>query len=523
MNNESIATKDNDFLERQKRKFNIMKLKEEWEMAEKSLRWRKNLIILNIVASLIALFLGAMLIYIEVKHLANTTFRIITSSVAGAGAILSLFNVIYERLKSNGDTIKELIKATKDINSDQKFVPLLIDIPDQLLNDKLDEDCQKYLKFLERINELIKEEKKLNAIFIVLASFYIILTSVISILINIDIIPHNSEYDDLILAISIIVIGWKWFAMTILSKFERKFEKWMNYSLKPQEGPHGAFYFCLKTAFVGPIAQAIFAILLKPSGIYYCLSNRLYLVNRYYSKKNIEDEEITEKINLEKVDPERITFFEYQKIKIDPTIKNDQLFIVDQTIKNNQIFKVDQKIRFFGTREEMEDVYFKGLEAITGVNIVYDKSRSSYKLPLVIFIIIFYFYILILQIFCILALFLIIALKGNNKSSEASVNKPESKVSENKPESKASEAPKNKSNNESSEGSENNPESKVSEASENKLIIKDNLGLIEKYITPAFISINVDTKYQIMIESIEITKTQKEELRSILCGISTTA
>ncbi|CAG8451691.1 4847_t:CDS:2 [Gigaspora rosea] len=488
MNNESIATKDNDFLERQKRKFNIMKLKEEWEMAEKSLRWRKNLIILNIVASLIALFLGAMLIYIEVKHLANTTFRIITSSVAGAGAILSLFNVIYERLKSNGDTIKELIKATKDINSDQKFVPLLIDIPDQLLNDKLDEDCQKYLKFLERINELIKEEKKLNAIFIVLASFYIILTSVISILINIDIIPHNSEYDDLILAISIIVIGWKWFAMTILSKFERKFEKWMNYSLKPQEGPHGAFYFCLKTAFVGPIAQAIFAILLKPSGIYYCLSNRLYLVNRYYSKKNIEDEEITEKINLEKVDPERITFFEYQKIKIDPTIKNDQLFIVDQTIKNNQIFKVDQKIRFFGTREEMEDVYFKGLEAITGVNIVYDKSRSS-----------------------------------NNKSSEASVNKPESKVSENKPESKASEAPKNKSNNESSEGSENNPESKVSEASENKLIIKDNLGLIEKYITPAFISINVDTKYQIMIESIEITKTQKEELRSILCGISTTA
>ncbi|RIB25125.1 hypothetical protein C2G38_2166767 [Gigaspora rosea] len=337
----------------QKRKFNIMKLKEEWEVVERR----------------------AMLIYIEVEHLADTTFRIITSSAAGTGAILTLLNVIYERLKSNGDTIKELIKAAKVCDSDQKFVPLLIDIPDQLLTDDLDKDCQNYFKFLVRINELIKEEKKFNAIFIVLASFYIILTSVISILINIEIIPHICKYDDLILAI----------------------------------------------------------------------------INRYYSEKINGHKEI-KKINLEKVDSER-------------------------------------KIRFFGTKEEIKYVYSKGLKAITGVKIIYDNpdnpdnSRSNYKSPLVIFIIIIsYLYILILEIFFILALFLIsnvsIALENNNE-----------------------------------------PSSKVSEAFENKLIINDNLGLIEKYITPAFISMNVDTKYQIMIESIEITKDQKDKLSSILCGI----
>ncbi|CAG8664913.1 15718_t:CDS:2 [Gigaspora rosea] len=327
----------------QKRKFNIMKLKEEWEVVERSLKWRKNLIILNIVASLIVLFLGAMLIYIEVEHLADTTFRIITSSAAGTGAILTLLNVIYERLKSNGDTIKELIKAAKVCDSDQKFVPLLIDIPDQLLTDDLDKDCQNYFKFLVRINELIKEEKKFNAIFIVLASFYIILTSVISILINIEIIPHICKYDDLILAISIIIID-----------------------PKGSDSYSDFFYFCLKTAFVAPISQAIFA--------------------------KINGHKEIKKINLEKVDSER-------------------------------------KIRFFGTKEEIKYVYSKALE--------------------------------------------------NN----------------------------------------NEPSSKVSEAFENKLIINDNLGLIEKYITPAFISMNVDTKYQIMIESIEITKDQKDKLSSILCGI----
>ncbi|RIB25123.1 hypothetical protein C2G38_2031332 [Gigaspora rosea] len=453
-------------MELQKRKFNMMKLKEEWEVAEKRLKRRKNLILLNIVASLIALLLGAMLVYIEVERLANTTFRIITSSVAGTGAILSLLNVIYERLRSNEDSIKELIKATKIIDSDQKFVPLLIGIPDELLTEKLDKDCQKYLKFLERINELIKEEKKINATFIVLTSFYIIITSVISILINVDIIPHNSKYDDLILAISIIVIGWKWFTITILSKFERTFEKWVNYSLKPQGGLCGAFYFCLITVFVAPIAQVIFIVILKPSRIYYCLSKRLYLVNRY------DSDDSNRNIDLEKVDIERVTFFEDQKIKID---------------------QIDQRIRFFGTKEERKKVYSKGL---TEVKIVSDKSKSSYKSPLVIFIIvIFYFYILIFQTFYILALFLISnvgkALEGsesNNESPEVSENKPEIKVSENK-----------------------------------KLIINDKPGLIEKYIIPTFILIKVETEYQILIESIEITKTQKEELRSILCGISATA
>ncbi|CAG8517543.1 14254_t:CDS:2 [Gigaspora rosea] len=429
MSNANATNGSGSDMELQKRKFNMMKLKEEWEVAEKRLKRRKNLILLNIVASLIALLLGAMLVYIEVERLANTTFRIITSSVAGTGAILSLLNVIYERLRSNEDSIKELIKATKIIDSDQKFVPLLIGIPDELLTEKLDKDCQKYLKFLERINELIKEEKKINATFIVLTSFYIIITSVISILINVDIIPHNSKYDDLILAISIIVIGWKWFTITILSKFERTFEKWVNYSLKPQGGLCGAFYFCLITVFVAPIAQVIFIVILKPSRIYYCLSKRLYLVNRY------DSDDSNRNIDLEKVDIERVTFFEDQKIKID---------------------QIDQRIRFFGTKEERKKVYSKGL---TEVKIVSDKSKSTLE-----------------------------GSESNNESPEVSENKPEIKVSENK-----------------------------------KLIINDKPGLIEKYIIPTFILIKVETEYQILIESIEITKTQKEELRSILCGISATA
>ncbi|KAF0520802.1 hypothetical protein F8M41_016086 [Gigaspora margarita] len=349
-----------DKLELQKRKFNIMKLKEEWEVAEKRLKGRKNLVMLNIVASLIVLFLGAILIYIEVNHLANTTFRIITSSLAGVGAILSLLNVIYGRLKSNEVSIKELAKAAKVVESDKKFVPHLIGIPDELLiNDDLDNECQKYLKFLERINELIKEEKKINAIFIVLTSFYIITTSAISILINMDIIPHNSKYDDLILAISIIVIGWKLFIITMSSKFERTFEKWPNYSLKPQEGPCSAFYFCLITALVAPITQAILAVWLKPSGIYYCFSKRLYLVNRFDSEgKNIDLE------NDVDVEFARVTFFEDQKIKID------------------QKFKVDQAIRFFGTKEERKNTDFKELRAITGVEIFSDKSKLNYNSPL---------------------------------------------------------------------------------------------------------------------------------------------
>ncbi|KAF0520803.1 hypothetical protein F8M41_016087 [Gigaspora margarita] len=69
--------------------------------------------------------------------------------------------------------------------------------------------------------------------------------------------------------------------------------------------------------------------------------------------------------------------------------------------------------------------------------------------------------------------------KLNNESSEVSENMPKSKVSENP------EAPENKLNNESSEVSENMAKSKESEnpeAPENKLVIKDRLGLIEKYI-----------------------------------------
>ncbi|RIB25114.1 hypothetical protein C2G38_2166753 [Gigaspora rosea] len=461
MSNESNANVTNGSgsdIELQKRKFNIMKLKEEWEMAEK------------------------------MENLANTTFRIVTSSIAGTGGILSLLNVIYERLKSNGDTIKELIKATKDSNSDKKFVPLLIEIPETLLtNDDLNNECKKYLKFLERINELIKEDKKINTICIVLASFYIIITSVISILINAGTIKGYSKYDDLLLAISIIVIGWKWFAITILSKFERTFEKWMNYYLEPQKESYIAFFnFCLKTAFVAPITQAIFAVFLKPSRIYYCLSKRLYLVNRYdpdYSNRNIP-------VDLEKVDIERVSFFEDQKIKSD---------------------QIDQKLRFFGTKEERKNVYSKSL---TEFKIVSNKSRSNSPLVIII-IIISYLYTLIFQIFFILALFLISivvkALEGDIEQSEVSEKNGDKplEVSE--------------SNNESSEVSENKPENKVSEAPKNKLKIKDNLGLIEKYITPALISINVDTKYQLMVESIEITKIQKEQIRSILCGISETA
>ncbi|CAG8681648.1 28095_t:CDS:2 [Dentiscutata erythropus] len=85
------------------------------------------------------------------ESIASNIFRIVTSSILARGGALALLKLVIDNLNHH-------------------------------------------------IDKLIEEEKT-SVIFINLVSLYVIITSTISILINIKIIPHSSVYDDILLSI----------------------------------------------------------------------------------------------------------------------------------------------------------------------------------------------------------------------------------------------------------------------------------------------------------------------------------
>ncbi|CAG8674330.1 8643_t:CDS:2 [Dentiscutata erythropus] len=253
-------------------KYTIMLLKEKWEEIEILLKRRNNLNLIKFVISLFIILFGIALFYIFWKKNISDTVHIITSSVLDSGGVLSLLNILAQKWQQNKDTVTSLVGAVNKIPllSDKVFMPALLQISDELINDKLVKKCKDYLRFLDRIKYLINAEKRDWVIIIAILSLYVIITSVISILIN-------SKHIDFILAISIIIIGCLCLYNIILSFFERIVEKMLNYTIEPPTSSDHIkmIIYTMGLIFLKPTIDAVITIL----SYYYIFSKRLYLID----------------------------------------------------------------------------------------------------------------------------------------------------------------------------------------------------------------------------------------------------
>ncbi|RIB22761.1 hypothetical protein C2G38_2074659 [Gigaspora rosea] len=290
-------------------------------------------------------------------------------------------------------------------------------------------------------------------------SLYVIITSITSILINSNIIPSSSTRIDFILAISIIVIGYKWLYNIVLAFFERKVEKMLNFTIYPPKSSEcmiisqfNLIIYTMEFIFLKPTLEIVVAILT----IYYIISKRLYLI--------ICDDEFT----LD--DYDRVSFF-----------------------GNKEMIKL-YKVRFFGNKESRRDKY--------GTIKLLKKLIREFSIRLGNS-----FYACILLIWLILTLshynylyliYLIINILPNKSTSSCDKSQSEEDIEKNK-------------------------EKEIiiyNHKLAKKLDLGDPMNIIEKYIIYiSKLGLRMETEYQFKIESIEITEKQRDELRKLLCGL----
>ncbi|CAG8836273.1 34366_t:CDS:1, partial [Racocetra persica] len=143
-------------------KYTIMLLKEKWEEIEILLKRRNTLNLINFVVSSFVILFGIALLYIFWKKNISDTVHIITSSVLASSGVLALLNILGQEWKRNKDTVTSLVGVAKKIPlpSDKVFMPALLQIPDELINEELVSRCKDYLRFLDRIKYLINAEKR---------------------------------------------------------------------------------------------------------------------------------------------------------------------------------------------------------------------------------------------------------------------------------------------------------------------------------------------------------------------------
>ncbi|CAG8691863.1 266_t:CDS:2, partial [Racocetra fulgida] len=198
-------------------KYTIMLLKEKWEKVETLLKRRNNLNLINIVMSSFVILFGIALLYMFWKKNISDTVHIITSSVLASSGALALLNILGQKWKQNKDNVTSLVGVAKKIPlpSDKVFMPALLQIPDELINDKLVGKCKDYLRYLDRIKDLITIEKRSSV-------------------------------------------------------------QMLNYTIElPDHTNHMMIFYTLKFIFLKPTIEVVAAIL----SYYYALSKRLYLID----------------------------------------------------------------------------------------------------------------------------------------------------------------------------------------------------------------------------------------------------
>ncbi|CAG8492291.1 4510_t:CDS:2, partial [Scutellospora calospora] len=169
-----------------------MNLQEEWEMAEKNLARRKSLMLAHISVSSLTILIGICLLLILKYNASNKILNIVTSSITATGGVLALIKAIADKA---ADNIKKFTNTIKFNGKEKENIPALINMKDEELKNLKTERHENYIKFLTRINYLIRLEKKFG-VCPVNISF-----------------PNIAQYAD----IGIIVSGTLWFINIILS------------------------------------------------------------------------------------------------------------------------------------------------------------------------------------------------------------------------------------------------------------------------------------------------------------------
>ncbi|RIB17104.1 hypothetical protein C2G38_2314796 [Gigaspora rosea] len=208
-----------------------MHLKEEWEMAEQNLAKRKSLMLGHVSAALITIFIGICLLFISKYNFANKILTTVTSSITASGGILALITTLYNKASANKANITKFIEAMKSVEKAEN-IPGLINMDENYWKILKTERHENYIKFLSRINYLIRLEKKYGIWFGILMSLFIIILAGITFLENVSSLdfhmPNLSHY----LAGGIIACGGLWLVNIILTHMIEIYETVSNWHWK---------------------------------------------------------------------------------------------------------------------------------------------------------------------------------------------------------------------------------------------------------------------------------------------------
>ncbi|RIB08229.1 hypothetical protein C2G38_2045341 [Gigaspora rosea] len=304
--NEKVKDKPNneeseELIKIREKKFILMHLKEEWETAEKNLARRKTLMLGHVSAASITIIIGICLLLISKFDVVTKILTIVTSSITASGGILTLIMAMIHKASANKDKITKFIHV---IQSYEKVENMnIINMNDKELKWLKTERHENYIKFLGRINYLIRLEKRYSIWFVILMSLFIIVLASVTILVSISsiVIPLPNLIQ--CLAIGIITCGMLWLINIILSNSISFFETVSNWDWKSADDQDD--HDNKRMGFQGFLFRIFLAItkipgffFLGPISIFYILMRRIYVIDvdayeTYFGKYRTENGNVT--------------------------------------------------------------------------------------------------------------------------------------------------------------------------------------------------------------------------------------
>ncbi|RIB08225.1 hypothetical protein C2G38_2045338 [Gigaspora rosea] len=250
----------------------------------------------HVSAASITIFIGTCLLLISKYNVANKILTTATSSLAASGGILSLIMTIIHKVSANKDNITKFIQVIQPHEKAENMH--IIDMNDKELKILKTERHENYIKFLGRINYLIRLEKRYSIWFIILMSLFVIILASITILASVSPIvfplPNLSQY----LAVGIIMCGVLWLINIILCHLIGFFETVSNWHRKSADdgGTMGFQGFLFRIFLVITTMPGFF--LLAPISIFYMLMKRIYVIEvdthkTYFEEYRTKNDNVT--------------------------------------------------------------------------------------------------------------------------------------------------------------------------------------------------------------------------------------
>ncbi|CAG8507434.1 983_t:CDS:2 [Cetraspora pellucida] len=253
MSTTEIKLSGDDLKRIREKKFILMRLKEEWEMAGHNLVNRKSLMLGHVAAASLTVLIGISLLVILEYNATNKVIKIAISSVTAAGGVLALIIAIKDKAAANKDYITKILQVMKNDGNEGSHE--LITIEENELIDLKTERHENYIKFLIRINYLIRLEKRFGVWFVILMSLLVIVLAIITILVSVSPVDLPFPNLSIYLAIGIIISGAVWLINIILSHLIELFEiasniHWESADVIDDYAPIALFYLIMKRTYV---------------------------------------------------------------------------------------------------------------------------------------------------------------------------------------------------------------------------------------------------------------------------------